>query len=915
MAACYSPPEGVRAEARRALKWIEEGQAGGGFTDVGRKRASDLARGASVSLKTIKRMNSYLARHEVDKQGKGWSQGSDGYPSAGRVAWAAWGGDAAKAWVGKILRSVEKSVDAIAVDPAQMDLDLALGWAEGEIAWEELPDHVREAIDEVMSEEMPKDVEADVDAMVKADEQVELLHKSDSEHRFTLGPWYIPNRYDAHGEWTDADELQKALWEYVRTGDRDIRLQHNRDIVAGEWLEAMSFPVPVSIGMQKSGEAKQVTYPSGTVFLGVQWKPWAWEMVKEGKIRGFSIGGAAARIEMEMPSDAIEKASFGGDRSAAGRYAAEQRWKNNSSYPLRMAEDVASHIAGRLAMARARKKLMEEERGKQSLWERIKFVFSREYTNPEPLARKWVREAARLAMQDKGRLADPEVASVVDLPAGRQAILSRGKLITVGKTVDRDEIKSRIREVAKQQPTSTQVHVDSIMGGKKKRKKKQIDVPMVKKVRNVPTDMKLYSRVKSEAKKKFDVYPSAYANAWLVQEYKKRGGKYKIEKAVSFGGDRSEAGRYAANQRWQGRGHVAQKYVRQWHRENGRGPIRYPTTPQGKALGRSVPSLQTWCDLDALAQDFAAQGKNLDHIDAPAIIYEHLSAERRAVWDAIIRKGSEGVPQGTNPNGSRVFVKAGGGGAGKSSTPQIEGVAIPTAGEKDADGKPTPRLAVMTNADDIKEVLPEWKQAETASDAGRTKTPRGKEVATGPLMDRRASMVHEESSQIAAFQVTSAIKTKKDVIVDGTMDNGVDKSLAKLASYRDNGAAEVHMIAYSCDTNEAEDRAYRRAKETGRKVPTESLRNAHIKVSTNFPVYLEKGNLDSVTVIDTNRNDDGSKRPAEKIFEYKPSGGIKILNQALYQRFLDKRNDSKKSGINPTKIDQEIREEIQRSEA
>ena len=73
-------------------------------------------------------MNSYLARHEVDKQGKGWSQGSDGYPSAGRVAWAAWGGDAAKAWVGKILRSVEKSVDAIAADPIQMDLDMAHGW-------------------------------------------------------------------------------------------------------------------------------------------------------------------------------------------------------------------------------------------------------------------------------------------------------------------------------------------------------------------------------------------------------------------------------------------------------------------------------------------------------------------------------------------------------------------------------------------------------------------------------------------------------------------------------------------------------------------------------------------------------------------------------------------------------------------
>ena len=42
-----------------------------------------------------------------------------------------------------------------------------------------------------------------------------------------------------------------------------------------------------------------------------------------------------------------------------------------------------------------------------------------------------------------------------------------------------------------------------------------------------PTNPALYSRVKAEAKKKFDVYPSAYANAWLVRTYKKRGGGYR----------------------------------------------------------------------------------------------------------------------------------------------------------------------------------------------------------------------------------------------------------------------------------------------------------------------------------------------------------------------------------------------------
>lgn len=46
--------------------------------------------------------------------------------------------------------------------------------------------------------------------------------------------------------------------------------------------------------------------------------------------------------------------------------------------------------------------------------------------------------------------------------------------------------------------------------------------------RNEPTNKALYARVKAEAKNKFDVYPSVYANSWLVKEYKRRGGKYRV---------------------------------------------------------------------------------------------------------------------------------------------------------------------------------------------------------------------------------------------------------------------------------------------------------------------------------------------------------------------------------------------------
>ena len=40
----------------------------------------------------------------------------------------------------------------------------------------------------------------------------------------------------------------------------------------------------------------------------------------------------------------------------------------------------------------------------------------------------------------------------------------------------------------------------------------------------------LYLKVKEEAKRKFSVWPSAYGSAFLVKEYKRRGGKYKTVK-------------------------------------------------------------------------------------------------------------------------------------------------------------------------------------------------------------------------------------------------------------------------------------------------------------------------------------------------------------------------------------------------
>lgn len=98
----YKVPAGVQSAAKRALAWIKDGKAGDGFTDVGRRRASQLAAGGAVSRDVVARMKSYFARHNGDKKATGFNSGEEGYPSPGRVAWDAWGGTAGQAWVNRI---------------------------------------------------------------------------------------------------------------------------------------------------------------------------------------------------------------------------------------------------------------------------------------------------------------------------------------------------------------------------------------------------------------------------------------------------------------------------------------------------------------------------------------------------------------------------------------------------------------------------------------------------------------------------------------------------------------------------------------------------------------------------------------------------------------------------------------------
>lgn len=100
------PTQEIANEAEQALEWRAEFGRGG--TEVGVARARDLKNRVNLSIRTIKRMFSYLSRHEVDKEAEGFRPGEEGYPSAGRIAWGLWGGDPGFAWTKRKIKEIEE---------------------------------------------------------------------------------------------------------------------------------------------------------------------------------------------------------------------------------------------------------------------------------------------------------------------------------------------------------------------------------------------------------------------------------------------------------------------------------------------------------------------------------------------------------------------------------------------------------------------------------------------------------------------------------------------------------------------------------------------------------------------------------------------------------------------------------------
>ena len=100
-----TPTNGMKEEARKGLEWRKEYGRGG--TQTGVSRARDIING-NLSISSIKRMFSFFSRHENNKAKHYSAKENDGGPTAWRIAWALWGGNAGFSWSKKKVKEIAR---------------------------------------------------------------------------------------------------------------------------------------------------------------------------------------------------------------------------------------------------------------------------------------------------------------------------------------------------------------------------------------------------------------------------------------------------------------------------------------------------------------------------------------------------------------------------------------------------------------------------------------------------------------------------------------------------------------------------------------------------------------------------------------------------------------------------------------
>lgn len=697
------------------------------------------------------------------------------------------------------------------------------------------------------------------------DKDAMLLSKAmDEEKRYTLAPWYVPDVLDAHGEWTDKDEVQRAFWDYLGRDDRSIRLQHNMDIVAGEWVEGLTWPHEVTVPIRHPDGDTEITFPAGTPFLGVIWEPWAWQLIKDGEIRGLSIGGRGRRMEAD-PEDydyePMGKVSFAKMiRTVGSQYVVYSDdgtrsfgtydTKEEAEERLRQIEyfgkadfKAGDFVSWNSSGGRARGKIERIEIDGEIKVPDSSFTITGTKDEPAALITVWREdsdgwnETKRKVGHKLDALTPIDALQKAETFKPPQAVMANAKRAL--EWISQGHAGSGFTDVGRRRASQ-------LAGGD------AVSLETIKRIYSYLSRHEGDARAEGFERGE-DGYPSAGRVAW-----------------DAWGGDAAIAWSRSISERFEK--HLPDQHDQRFHGRGGYAAV----AQRRKEQMNNVPDLAVGAN-GQISNPDATGGYKAGIPESVALAgFEHPLTPRDSAWhhlesdgeggfrftkeraqqhEQIIRDTVNKVPTTENPE----FTMLGGGpAAGKSTFVKETGMVADK------------NNAVHVNADDMKGELTEFNRMRMSYDDGE--------------FFNAAGFSHEESSYLAEVARKSAMAQGKSVVLDGTGNGNYDKFTRKIEEAKAKGYKVVGAYV-TVPTDVAVQRAFDRSLKVSERrfVPQGIVEKTHAAVSRTFPQAVSDGLFDSFSLWDT-----GGSAPT-KLAEGAGSN-LSIIDNGGYQAFLDKGN-------------------------
>lgn len=235
-------PDSVKNNAQAVLKYVEENGWGSCGTEVGKIRANQLAKGEPISLDTVKRMYSYLSRHEVDlESSKGYGDG------CGKLMYDSWGGKSALSWSQSKINQEEKmSKQYFKIDSEEKRIVLGPAM---------IPDQ----------KIFRKDAMGNPYYVFFTSETIRMIAEK-----------YMKNQYTRNNDLMHDGKAVRDVYvieSWIKEDENDKSVKYGfGDVPVGTWMLSM----------------KIAKTPMGDK---------VWSQVKEGKLNGFSVSGFFEEVQ------------------------------------------------------------------------------------------------------------------------------------------------------------------------------------------------------------------------------------------------------------------------------------------------------------------------------------------------------------------------------------------------------------------------------------------------------------------------------------------------------------------------------------------------------------------------------------------------------------------------------------------